>query len=211
MDREEIMRMFEKTGALLRGHFELSSGLHSDQYLQCALVLQHPEYAVSLCGELASKFKEDGPDVVVGPALGGIVVSYEVAKAMAAHLRQDFGGQPAEALATAGARSIFCERRDGKMTLRRGFSVGTNDKVLVVEVVITTGASVKEIIEIMRQSGARVIGVGAICDRSSGPIDFGARFESLIKLDIQSFSPRDCPLCKDGIPIQKPGSKMVDK
>jgi len=188
MDREEIMRMFEKTGALLRGHFELSSGLHSDQYLQCALVLQHPEYAVSLCGQLASKFKEDGPDVVVGPALGGIVVSYEVAKAL-------------------DARSIFCERRDGKMTLRRGFSVATNDKVLVVEDVITTGASVKEIIEIMRQSGARVIGVGAICDRSSGPIDFGARFESLIKLDIQSFSPRDCPLCKDGIPIHKPGTR----
>ncbi len=192
MDQKDIMRIFEETVALLKGHFELSSGLHSGQYLQCALVLQHPEHAASLCGEIAGRFKEDGPNVVVGPALGGIVVSYEVAGAL-------------------GVRSIFCERRDGKMTLRRGFSVGRNDRVLVVEDVITTGASVKEIIEIMRGARAEVIGAAAICDRSSGPIDFGVRFESLIKLDIQNFSPEDCPLCKEGVAIQKPGSKMVDK
>jgi len=192
MNPKELMRIFESTGALLKGHFSLSSGLHSDQYLQCALILQHPKYASSLCGEIAGKFKDARPNVVVGPALGGIVVSYEVAKAL-------------------GARSIFCERRNGKMTLRRGFSVGPDDSVLVVEDVITTGTSVKEIIEIMRRNGTKVVGIGAICDRSSKPIDFGTRFENLIKLDIKNYSAQDCPLCKEGISIRKPGSKMVDK
>lgn len=192
MNPKEIMRIFESTGALLKGHFLLSSGLHSGQYLQCALILQHPKYAESLCAEIARRFDGDRVTAVCGPALGAVVVSYEVARAM-------------------GVRSIFCERREGKMTLRRGFSVGPDDSVLVVEDVITTGTSVKEIIEIMRREGAGVVGIGVICDRSSQPIDFGARFESLIKLDIKNFSARDCPLCKEGIPIQKPGSKMVDK
>ena len=192
MNPKELMRIFESTGALLKGHFSLSSGLHSGQYLQCALILQHPKYAASLCAEIAKRFEGDKVTVVCGPALGAVVVSYEVARAMS-------------------ARSIFCERREGKMILSRGFSVGPDDSVLVVEDVITTGTSVKEIIEIMRRNGAKVGGIGGICDRSSQLIDFGARFESLIKLDIKNYPAQDCPLCKEGIPIQKPGSKMVDK
>lgn len=190
MDQMQIMKLLKATGALLKGHFELSSGLHSDQYLQCALVLQHPEYASLLCEELASRFKDDLVDVVCGPALGGIIVSYEVARALK-------------------ARSIFCERQGDLMSLRRGFSVGRNDRVLVVEDVVTTGGSVKEIIKTVRENEGKVVGVGAIADRSNGAVDFDVRFERLLSLDIQNFPPKDCPLCKEGLPIHKPGSRTI--
>jgi len=188
--KNNALEIFNKTGAILKGHFALSSGLHSDQYLQCALVLQHPEYCQELCARLGEKFKEEGITVVVAPALGGIIVSYEVARAL-------------------GARALFTERKNGKMVLRRGFSLGAGDKVLVVEDVVTTGLSTKEVIATVKASGAKITGVASIVDRSSSPVDFGVRFESLIKLSVPAFQPSDCPLCKNSTPITKPGSRQA--
>jgi orotate phosphoribosyltransferase len=187
---KRVLDVFQKTNALLKGHFKLSSGLHSEGYLQCALVLQHPEYAKQLCQELAGRFKTKRPTVVVAPAIGGIVVSYEVAKSL-------------------GCRSVFAERENGLMTLRRGFVLEKLDRALVVEDVVTTGGSTREVIDVVRRCGAKVIGVGSIVDRSCEKMDFGVKFSSLIKLDIMTFNPGDCPLCKKEIPIVKPGSKRA--
>ncbi|MDB4349632.1 orotate phosphoribosyltransferase [Omnitrophica bacterium] len=187
MTQAEALRIFQDTGALQKGHFKLSSGLHSGQYMQCALALQHPEHAERLSRELASKFKNDGVSVVIGPALGGVIVSYEIARAL-------------------GVRSIFAEREDGKMTLRRGFAIDKKDKVLVVEDVVTTGASTKEVLDIVKKSGASIVGVGALVDRSRD-VNFEERFISLLNIDISTFKPEDCPLCKEKMPLVKPGSR----
>ncbi len=185
----ELIDIFKKTGALLTGHFKLSSGLHSSQYLQCALVLQHPEYAGRLGEAIADKFKNADITCVAGPALGGIIIAHEVAKALK-------------------KRCVFGEREAGKMTLRRGFSIGPQDKVLVVEDVITTGGSIKELIGLIKDNGAAVVGVGAIVDRSSKKIDMGCDVKPLVKFDIKTFDPSECPLCKEGCPTTKPGSRQ---
>lgn len=184
----EVLKIFKKTNALMKGHFVLSSGLHSDQYLQCARVLQYPEYAEKLCSLLAEKFKDNMPDVVIAPAMGGILVSHEVARAL-------------------GTKSLFTERADGKMTLRRGFQLNKKEKVLVVEDVITTGLSTSEVLKTVKDYGAIVIGVGSIIDRSGGKADFGVEFKSLLKIDIPTFKPEICPLCKNKTPLTKPGSR----
>ncbi len=186
--KEEILKVFKETGALLSGHFKLSSGLHSGDYLQCALVLQHPVYTERLCSQLATYFKEDKPTCVVAPALGGVVVSYEVAKALR-------------------VRSLFTERKDGKMVLRRGFQIKPDDRVLVVEDVITTGLSTKEVLKVVKSTGATIIGVGSMIDRSGKDIDFGVKSVSLIKLDFPVFPPEECPLCEKGLSVTKPGSR----
>ncbi|MBU4342377.1 MAG: orotate phosphoribosyltransferase [Candidatus Omnitrophica bacterium] len=188
MKDTEILKIFKDTGALLKGHFKLSSGLHSEDYLQCALVLQYPEYAEKLCSQLAGYFKDDKPTCVVAPALGGVVVSYAVARAL-------------------GARSLFTERKDVSMVLRRGFQINKNDRVVVVEDVITTGLSTKEVLEVVKAAGAAIVGVGSIIDRSGKNIDFGVKSNSLLKLDLPAFPPEKCPLCKQGIDITKPGSR----
>lgn len=189
MTEKEALKIFESRNALLSGHFRLSSGLHSEKYLQCALVLQHPKLAGKLAEELAKKFSEKGKiDLVVGPALGGITLAYEVARAV-------------------GARGIFTERQDRKMVLRRGFTVSPGEKALVVEDVVTTGGSTKEVIELVKAAGAVVEGVGCIIDRSDAKIDFGAEFKSLAKIKIATFEEKDCPLCKSGVPVTKPGSR----
>ena len=188
MTESQILDTFEKTGAILKGHFKLSSGLHSDQYLQCARVLQHPRRAEALCSMLAEKFKNETPTAVAAPALGGIVVSYEVARAL-------------------NVKGIFTERVEGKMTLRRGFELNKNDKVLIVEDVITTGVSTKEVIEVVRSFGSRIVGIGCLIDRSKETIDFGSAFKRLVKIDIPTYEPESCPLCKNKIPITKPGSR----
>lgn len=188
MTEKEILEIFEKTNALLKGHFKLSSGLHSARYLQCARVLQHPEYAEKLCKMLAEKFISAKPDSVIAPALGGILVSYEVAR-------------------TLGIKGLFMERVSGKMSLRRGFEIKKTDKILVVEDVITTGLSTREVVEAVRSFGSSIVGVGCLVDRSGGKVDFGAPLESLVKIDIPTFEPNTCPLCKDKIPITKPGSR----
>lgn len=185
----EIIELLKKTGALLTGHFKLSSGLHSGQYLQYALVLQYPEYAKKLGEAIAEKFRDRDITCVVGPALGGIIIAHEVARALK-------------------TRCIFGERgEDGNMTLRRGFKLEGQDKVLVVEDVITTGKSVKELIDVIKNIGATIAGVGALADRSSEKIDFGYDTQTLIKLDIKTFAPDSCPLCKSNIPVVKPGSR----
>jgi len=188
MTEKEVLEIFDKYNAFLKGHFRLSSGLHSENYLQCALVLQYPDAAEKLAKELVKKFSGEKIDVVIGPALGGITIAYETARVL-------------------GVRGIFTERQDGKMVLRRGFSVKPGERVLVVEDVITTGGSTKEVIEAVKSLSGRVIGVGCIIDRSDSRIDFGARFEFLVKLNIKTYGQGSCPLCKSGIPVIKPGSR----
>lgn len=188
MTEEEVLELFEKSGALLKGHFKLSSGLHSERYLQCALVLQHPGMAEKLAKAIANNFSEDKPNVVIGPALGGVTLAYEVARAI-------------------GSRGIFAERQDGQMALRRGFAISKGEKALVVEDVVTTGGSIKEVIDLIKSYGADVVGVGSIIDRSGAEIDFGAPFRSLARVNIETFKEEDCPLCKKNIPVTKPGSR----
>ncbi|MCQ9208059.1 MAG: orotate phosphoribosyltransferase [Omnitrophica bacterium] len=188
MNQKEILQIFQKAAALLEGHFLLSSGLHSGQYLQCALVLENPQIAQKLCRPLAENFKADKLTAVIGPAMGGIIFSYELARAL-------------------GVRALFTEREAGKMCLRRGFKLLPEDKVLVAEDVITTGGSVKEVIEVVTASGATVIAVCALVDRSKGDVNFGVDFKSLIKIAAPTFRPEECPLCKKKIPLVKPGSR----
>jgi len=198
LNQEAVMKFFRDCNAYHKGHFKLSSGLHSGHYLQCALVLADPKVAARLCGELAKKFSAKGGsasggraskiDVVIGPAIGGITAAYEVARALS-------------------ARGIFSEREEGKMILRRGFKLNRGDKVLVIEDVTTTGGSAKEVVKMAKSLGAKVIGVGAIIDRSGGKAKFGVPFKSLAKLNIKTYGPKKCPLCKEGIPIIKPGSR----
>jgi orotate phosphoribosyltransferase len=186
---EEILKVFIDTGALLNGHFLLTSGKHSAQYMQCAQVLQYPDKAAFLCGILADKFRDAGAETVIGPAMGGIIVAHEVGRAL-------------------GKRVIFTERQNGEMCLRRGFELKPGEKVLVVEDVITTGGSVKEVIEIVKENGAIPVGVGVLVDRSNGQADFGGlRLESIVQLQIETFEADNCPLCKKGIPAVKPGSR----
>jgi orotate phosphoribosyltransferase len=184
----EVLSLFDKTGALLDGHFELTSGLHSPKYLQCALILQFPDYGAILGKELSERFRREGVDVVIGPALGGIIIAYEVAKNLK-------------------ARAIFAEREEGKMTLRRGFKIRKGERVLVIEDVITTGGSVLEVINLAREAGGEVVGVGAVVDRSGGRIKLGVRLESLIGLEIATYHPGECPMCREGVPLVKPGGR----
>ncbi|MCR4430414.1 MAG: orotate phosphoribosyltransferase [Tepidanaerobacteraceae bacterium] len=188
MDRQEILSIFSDAGAMLSGHFILTSGRHSDRYMQCARLLQHPEAAEKVCRELADKFKDAGIETVIGPALGGIIVSYEVARALR-------------------ARAIFAEREDGVMSLRRGFALKPGERVLVVEDVVTTGGSVKEVIDLALSCGAEVVAVGALVDRSGGKVDFNVPAHYLLELEIKSYLPEECPLCKLAIPAVKPGSR----
>ncbi len=192
MDREEVLKIFEESKALLSGHFLLSSGRHSDRYLQCALVLQYPWYAEKLCRALAELVKPLGAQAVVSPALGGVVVGQELARAL-------------------GVRAIFTERgkTDDKMALRRGFEVGKGEKVFAVEDVITTGKSVKEAIAVTRALGAEVVGVGSLMDRSNGQAarDFDVPFKALVSMEVTSWESSSCPLCAKGLPVVKPGSR----
>lgn len=189
MNEKELLSIFKECGALEGGHFMLSSGLHSKNYLQAALVLQYPKKAELLCKELAEKFKDEKIDVVIGPALGGITLSYELARSL-------------------NARSIFSERVDGKMTLRRSFDLKEGEKVLIAEDVITTGGSVEEIVSLVKLKNAHLAGIAALVDRSSNKEKFkDLGFKSLLKLDIKTYPPEDCPLCKEGLPLIKPGSR----
>ncbi len=188
LNEKEALSLLQETGALLEGHFKLSSGLHSSQYVQCALILSFPHYAERLAGFLAAPFKEKKIDLVIGPALGGIVLSQEVGRALK-------------------ARAIFAERERGILSLRRGFRIQPGARVLVVEDVITSGGSVKELIEIVREERGTLRGIASLIDRSLGKIDFGMRWESLVSLDLQAYPPDQCPLCKKGIPLEKLGSR----
>ena len=188
---DDILAVFRDAGALLEGHFLLSSGMHSPRYLQCALVLQDPARAARLCGQLARAFTADGIETVIGPAIGGIVVAYELARAL-------------------GAKGLFAERQDGRMTLRRGFAVRRGERVLLAEDVVTTGGSLREVQEMVAAAGAEVVAVTALVDRTSGrDPGFGMPLTSLVKIDVPAYTPEDCPLCRDGLPLVKPGSRAA--
>ncbi|HBQ85529.1 MAG TPA: orotate phosphoribosyltransferase, partial [Syntrophomonas sp.] len=179
LEKDKAIEIFTQSGALLEGHFRLTSGRHSNQYMQCAQVLQYPHYTEQLCRHLADKFENEKAEVVIGPAMGGIIVSYEVARQLK-------------------VPGIFCERQDGEMMLRRGFEIKPGQKVLVVEDVVTTGGSVDEVIKIVREAGGVVAGVGVLVDRSNGKVDFGVRKEAVLTMDIKSWEAQDCPLCTEG-------------
>ena len=197
---DSTLSLFAETGAYLKGHFRLTSGLHSPEFLQCALVLQHPKYAERLGQAMAHKLQvsENGisstgtgavADTVVAPAMGGLMIGHEVARAL-------------------GLRSIFTERdAEGKMVLRRGFTVRPGERCVVIEDVITTGGSTKEVVEVLRALGALVVAAGSIIDRSGGKADVGVPRVALVRMNVTAWKPEECPLCAEGVPAVKPGSR----
>jgi orotate phosphoribosyltransferase len=188
LPKDQILDIFRETKALLEGHFLLTSGLHSPQYFQCARVLQYPKYLHLFAGEIAKHFEYADVELVISPAIGGIVVGTEVGRMLR-------------------ARTIFAERKDGKMDLRRGFEIHPGERVLVVEDVVTTGGSVFEIVDVVKKADAKLAGVGYIVDRSNGRITFEAKHFSVLQMDVITYKPEECPLCKDEIPVVKPGSR----
>jgi orotate phosphoribosyltransferase len=190
LSQDQALDLFRKSGALLEGHFLLTSGRHSDRYVQCAQVLKYPEYTSLLCAEIAARFQDEKIDLVIGPAMGGILVAYETAR----HLQ---------------VPNLFTERENGKMTLRRGFTVQPGQRVLVVEDVVTTGGSVQEVIDLVVSLGAQVAGVGVLVDRSGGKVSFGVRKEAVITMEVLSWDKEVCPLCKEGSTAIKPGSRGI--
>jgi len=189
MTRDELLDLYRRSGALLEGHFRLTSGLHSPGYLQCALVLQHPQHAEALGRAIAERTRDLRPTVVLSPALGGVVIGQEVGRAL-------------------GIRAIFVERQDGALTLRRGFIIGEADRVLVVEDVVTTGGSTRETMQVARAAGGRVVGAACIVNRGGGT-DLGVPYVSLVDIDLATYEPDKCPLCAQGMPVIKPGSRPV--
>ena len=189
LSERETLELYEKTGALMRGHFRLTSGLHSDIYLQSALVLQYPEHAARLGEALAAPYTDARAQTVLAPAIGGILVAHEVARAL-------------------GVRALFTEREDGAMRLRRGFTLTPGERCLVVEDVITTGGSTREVVECVRASGGSVIGVGSLIDRSGGTAAFDVKRASLAMVSASTWRPEACPLCKSGGHASKPGSRV---
>jgi orotate phosphoribosyltransferase len=188
MNREKAMALLKSSGALLEGHFLLTSGNHSDSYIQCALLLSRPELAFEFMWDIAEHFNGAGVDAVIAPAVGGIIVSYEVGRLM-------------------GKRALFCERDRERMTLRRGFSLSAGEQVLVVEDVITTGGSVLEVAETVEESGAEVVGFGSIVNRSSGRFDPGKPYHACVDMDVPIYPADECPLCAAGGSPVKPGSR----
>jgi orotate phosphoribosyltransferase len=190
MTRDALLDLFRRSGALLDGHFRLSSGLHSTGYLQCALVLQHPDHAERLGRALADEVRDLRATVVLSPALGGLIIGHEIARSL-------------------GVRAIFAERQDGVLTLRRGFVVSESDRVLVVEDVLTTGGSTRETIQVAQAAGGRVVGAASLVDRSGGTARFDVPFASLLTIELPTYQPDACPLCAGGLAVVKPGSRPV--
>lgn len=190
LTREDILKIFKDTEAWLEGHFILTSGLHSSTYFQCAKVFQYPWHAETLCQEIAEHFHNQKIDVVVSPAVGGIVFGQEIARLL-------------------GVRSIFAERVEGKMTLRRGFQISAGERVLLAEDVTTTGGSVKEVKYAVEQAGAHIVAVTAVVDRSAGKAQFGVPYFSLFQMEVTNHEPNNCPMCKTGSQAVKPGSRSL--
>ncbi|MBZ5558907.1 MAG: orotate phosphoribosyltransferase [Acidobacteriia bacterium] len=190
MTRDELLDLFRRSGALLEGHFRLSSGLHSPGYLQCALVLQHPKHAEALGRAIADRTRDLRPSLVLSPALGGVVIGHEVGRAL-------------------GVRAIFAERQDGALALRRGFVISETDRVLVIEDVLTTGGSTRETMQVARAAGGQVVGAASLVDRSGGAVRFDVPFAALLEIALPTHEPDQCPLCAQGLPVVKPGSRPV--
>ncbi|OGS37595.1 MAG: orotate phosphoribosyltransferase [Elusimicrobia bacterium RIFOXYB2_FULL_49_7] len=191
LKQSEITDIFQQTEAYLSGHFQLTSGLHSPHYFQCAKVLQHPQHMTLLCTDIARKLEKTVIDLIVGPAMGGIVVAQEIGRVL-------------------NKRTIFSERENGRMTLRRGFDMVKGERVLIAEDVLTTGKSVREVMDIIREREAVLAGVAVIVDRSGGKIDFGVPLVSLMALETITYTPEACPLCRQGSPVVKPGSRKQE-
>jgi orotate phosphoribosyltransferase len=190
MTRDELLDLFRRSGALLDGHFKLSSGLHSTGYLQCALVLSRPSDAETLGRAIAELVRPLQPTVVLSPALGGVVIGHEVGRAL-------------------GVRALFAERQDGALTLRRGFSLAETDRVIVVEDVVTTGGSTRETMQVATAAGGQVVGAASIVDRSGGRPSLGVPYVALLDVTLPTYEPASCPLCAQGLPAIKPGSRQA--
>ncbi|OGV34028.1 MAG: orotate phosphoribosyltransferase [Lentisphaerae bacterium GWF2_45_14] len=188
MTEDEVVKIFQKAGALLDGHFILRSGLHSSRFFQAALILQYPDIAEKLCAELAENFKGMGVQTVISPAVGGLIVGQEVARAL-------------------GVKAIFADKENDQLVLKRGFTISKGEKILVAEDVITRGGRILQAIELARSFGADVVGVAVIADRSSGNASIDVPLKSIIELELPTYQPDACPLCKQGIRLVKPGSK----
>ncbi len=188
MNADEVMEVLRRTEAVSEGHFRLTSGKHSDFYIQCAMLMQNPEEASVLCRELARQFVGQQVDVVVGPSTGAIIMAYEIAKEL-------------------GARALFTERDDKVMALRRGFTIKPGERVLAVEDVVTTGGSVLEVVDLATKLGGDVVGIASFVDRSGGNVKFEKPFKALATINSNVFNPEDCPLCRQGTPAIKPGSR----
>lgn len=190
ISRDRVTEILKEAGVLLEGHFLLTSGRHSNRYLQCAKIFRNTKYSEELCGALAEQFKDDDIQLVIGPAMGAVQMAYEVSR----HI---------------GCENFFAERdENGEMALRRGFAVEEGQRVLIVEDVVTTGGSVREVMELVRRAGGMVAGVGSIVDRTGGKINFGVPFRAVYVADVTSWEADECPLCKEGVgaPV-KPGSR----
>ncbi len=191
LTQEEIVKIFKDREVMLEGHFLLTSGRHSDKYMQCAKLFQYADVSELICKQLAEQCSDMEIDLVVGPAIGGIIMAYEMSRQL-------------------GVKNVFAERdAEGKMTLRRGFEIPKGAKVLVTEDVVTTGGSVVEVIELIRSLGGEVVGVGSVVDRSNGNVEFGVPFRAVLPMEVISYAPEECPLCKTGIPAVKPGSRKI--
>lgn len=188
LSEPEVLDLLRAHGAIQEGHFLLSSGMHSSHYVQCALLLQYPAVTERVCAALAAPFRAEGVQVVVGPAVGAVVLAYETARQL-------------------GARALWAERSEGRMALRRTFSLQPGERVLVVEDVVTTGGSAKEVAVLAERAGAVVVGVSAVVDRSGGAHGLRWRFEPLVRLEVEAYLPPLCPLCREGLPLVKPGSR----
>lgn len=189
LTREQAVQIFTDAEALLEGHFKLTSGRHSNQYMQCAQVLKFPQYTEELAKHIAEEFADDNIELVVGPAMGGIIVAYEVARQLK-------------------VPSIFTERQDSKMVLRRNFAIKPGSRVLIVEDVVTTGGSVREVMDLVNELGGEIVGVGVLVDRSNGKEDFGVKQVAVLTMNVESWDAIECPLCAEGkIPAIKPGSR----
>jgi len=190
MTESDLLALFRRSGALLEGHFRLTSGLHSPRYLQCALVLQHPRDAEAIGAALGAKVRAHGATAVLSPALGGIVIGQEVARAL-------------------DIRALFAERQDGALTLRRGFMLSPDDRVLVVEDVVTTAGSTRETMAVARAAGATVVAACSMVDRSGGGPGLDVPYAALLPMQLPTYTEADCPLCKQGVPVVKPGSRTA--
>ncbi|MEM1483972.1 orotate phosphoribosyltransferase [Oscillospiraceae bacterium PP1C4] len=189
--RERVEEVLRESGVLLEGHFLLTSGKHSNKYMQCAKIFRHTKYSEELCSALAEMYKDEKIDVVIGPAMGAVQMAYEVSRSV-------------------GCENFFTEREDGKMVLRRGFEITPGMRCLLVEDVVTTGGSVAEVAELVKASGGVVVGIGSIVDRSNGKVDFGVPFKAVYPVEVISWEADQCPLCKDGkLPVVKPGSRKL--
>lgn len=185
MSESEVEALFRETGVLLEGHFKLTSGRHGSKFLQCSQVMQHPQHAERLGAALGALFADDRVSSVIGPAMGGVVLAHVTARVL-------------------GARALFAEKEDGRMVLRRGFSVAPGERVLLVEDAISTGGSVMNVVDLMRAAGAEIVGIGCLVDRTAGKLDLGLPLKSLLRVDVPSYAPEECPLCAAGKPVTEP-------